>query len=450
MNGYIMPVNKYIGLVVATMSLCVTMSLSACDNGSQAPAEPVSEVNETTSDSLRTNENRDAEDAVLFEDYDLISIEEEDEYAPIDTLLASEFIIQNKSDSKTISNLSFEYETVDENDSPVKLLLDNDTANYLIALEPRQRASLTVSSSLDDSEALRSLEDADNVITSYSYDMDGNRYFIDLKTENARAEVIDDVSNVNFDDVNIVECNGNTMKNNNTVPIKVLSAQVAIYDSEGIAKGVEESNPIVLGGRELAPSEQVTATVDPLATSDGDSLKIVAYKYETGSADDNGYNSYEVNLITGQAKASTNKLLLNSSEVVSIDAAREELTSYTSQFGKKIEELTYKVASIEEQGTSFEWLHLEGPPSLFGLKGETVLRRNYDTLLVDGMQFESTITNETMQGILLQTLQGVYGSEYEAHYDGDEIDYFTWTTDQLTVNLFLNSCTITIFPNVGE
>ena len=174
MNGYIMPVNKYIGLVVATMSLCVTMSLSACDNGSQAPAEPVSEVNETTSDSLRTNENRDAEDAVLFEDYDLISIEEEDEYAPIDTLLASEFIIQNKSDSKTISNLSFEYETVDENDSPVKLLLDNDTANYLIALEPRQRASLTVSSSLDDSEALRSLEDADNVITSYSYDMDGH------------------------------------------------------------------------------------------------------------------------------------------------------------------------------------------------------------------------------------------------------------------------------------
>ena len=135
-----------------------------------------------------------------------------------------------------------------------------------------------------------------------------------------------------------------------------------------------------------------------------------------------------------------------SSEII-VQAITE---AFQLAIGKKIEELTYKVASIEEQGTSFEWLHLEGSPSLFGLKGETVLRRNYDTLLVDGMQFESTITNETMQGILLQTLQGVYGSEYEAHYDGDEIDYFTWTTDQLTVNLFLNSCTITIFPNVGE
>lgn len=441
---------KYQQVTITIATLFSVLLLSSCQNGTQQQPDLPSEAEQATS-----KEKQD--DSLPFEEYDIISIELDEQRAPMATLLASDYIIQNKSDLKTVSNLTFEYVTLDEDGMPVKLLIENEPVDYPIALEPRERAELSLSCSLDNSEALRTLDDAKNTIISYSYDMDGKRYSIDLDNETAHEEEIEATSNVDFNAVNIISWHeldyqsdsSCVLVNNGASAIKTLTATMVVYDDEGIARDVAESNPIVLGQGELAPSQEVTAKADSLLTSNGGHVEPVAYTYEIGTADANGYNRFEVNLITGQAYGSSNPLLLDSSESVSIEDARAEIDAYTNTFGSKVDDIAFKVTSIEPEGTTLEQLHLEGKPGLFGLNGETVLLRDYNSLLIKSMRFESGNADTNTQTILFGTLKSLFGDQFESTYDytGEELDYVTWNVGAYRVNMFPNSCTVTIIQN---
>ncbi len=394
------------------------------------------------------------EESVSFEDYDLISFNLEKETLPIETLLASEYTIQNKSDSSSISNLAFEFETVDEMEKPIELLLENDPVEYLIELEPRESARLKLSASLDRSEAMYSTEEGSNEIIAYSYDMGGKRYHIDVEAKTACSEPIQDESNVDFDEVNVLSYEESAFSkkvtNNGANPIKSLEIVFALYDAEGHAIETTDSGVIALGEPELAAGATIPAPIDSLLMDDEGHAEPVYYKYETGIANDDGFNSFEVNLLTGQAMGSTNVLLLDGAGLVSAEEAKAELNNYMNEFGKTVKEMSFEVEKIDKEEVGTEWIHIKDHKSLFGIDGEVTLGRDYDTLRIDGLDFISENPSDSLRSQLLQTLKSVFGNEYEPEFDGDELVRATWETEDRRVILFLRSCSIRIWQLDNE
>lgn len=390
--------------------------------------------------------------SVSFEDYDLVSFTLEKELLPLETLLASEYTIQDKSDS--ISNLTFEFKSVDGSGDPLKLLFENDPVNYLIKLEPRKSARLVLSCSLDESEAMSSTSEGDNEIIAYSYDMNGKRYHIDLVALSARSESIEDESNVRFDEVDVLSADGdallNKVTNNGANPIKSLELVLALYDSEGRAIETADSIPVALDDPELAAGATITAPIDSLLMDDGGHVELVYYKYETGVANADGFSCFEVNLITGQATGSTNALLVDGAGLVPAEEAKAEIDTYIQAFGKTVKELPFEVEKIGKEEFGTEWIRPKGETSLFRIDGEATLGRDYDTLKIDGFNFDSKDPNNNLQSQLLQTLKSDFGNESEPEFDGDELTRATWEAGEHRVILFLKSCSIRIWQLDNE
>lgn len=65
-----------------------------------------------------------------------------------------------------------------------------------------------------------------------------------------------------------------------------------------------------------------------------------------------------------------------------------------------------------------------------------MLCRNYDTLLINGVRFDSDVTDEKTQTAIMSSLTNAYGDNYKATMKDDKLDYATWTLDGYHINFF--------------
>lgn len=398
--------------------------------------------------SVESTEKDDSEDPDIsietlqavkdFDDFDLLTIQDgvmdNDDY-----FIITEYELQNKNSESTISNLAFDFVIMDSDGEIIEI---DDTMvhseSYLIRLEPRKKAELQIMTHVGDDEKH---DNWGQYIVKYSYDMNGNRYTVDLVNKLGTAETIQDVSNVNFAEKNILSFSEaeyvsyrtvkGTNVGNNT--INALSAQIMIFDSDGKITDVKDMEYFELGEGTIEPDEEYSLSVSDISAHEGGHIEVVSYTYDLGIADSEGFNHFEVNLITGECVGSVNTFALD--QELEIDAA--ELDSFIATFGKKTNDIGVEVESIDNgESGGTDRISLKGINKIFNLPGDFVLYRDYDSLLIYGFRFQPDNQDESTRLYLMNALKEVFGSEYEVKkYGYKSGEYVVWELDGIVVDL---------------
>lgn len=410
------------------VSLCILMIL--CMIGCS------SSENDNVEDSVE-EETLTIEVDPMFEEYNILELEII-RRSNSNSFVHTYYEAQNKSDSLTISNLVYDYIIVDENGEEIKNELSSSSDSMLVELGPRERVELDVSAMVDGNAS----KDLFNAITGYSFDMDNKCYTVDLVNEKVTIADIEYYSNVDFNEKNILtfldeESNTRQLVNNGDLELKTLEVTYVIY-ADGIAKNVETVTAVELGEQPINPNETASWNYTE------DEIEVVAYTYETGVADEDSFNRFEINLITGTAVGSANVVILDSISDKEAVNSLNEFEIYTSSFGKKIEETDFEIVKIVEH-SGLEDLHLDEKTTFLGLPGYTMLIRDYDTLLIKGFKFNTYATDETTRSYMLKTLEATFGTDYETDRNSkNEIDELTWELEDYNVYYFVEYCLISV------
>lgn len=425
--------------LIAAMLL---LSLVAC--GSKTDVEPQSNPTPSESESTETSDETTIDMETLqaikdFDDFDIVTIQDgvirNDDY-----FVHTDYELQNKNSEFTISNITYEYVIMDSDGEIIETddaLTQTDT--LLVRLEPRKKAELQILTHVGDDE---NHEEWAHYIVKYSYDMNGKRYTVDLVNKLGTSADIEDVSNVSFEEKNILMFDAAELlsyrtvngTNNSSQTLKTLSAKIMVFDADGIITDVEDMEYFGLGEGTIEPNETYSFSVsDIVADEDGGHIEVASYSYDLSVADNNGYNHFEVNLITGECIGSTNTFALDQN--IEIDTT--EVEPYIATFGKKIGETNFEVESIDDgESGGTDRITLKGVNTFFNLPGDFVLYRDYDSLLIYGFRFQPENQDENTRIYLMNALKQTFGDEYEViKYGYKSGEYVVWEKDDYVVDL---------------
>lgn len=391
----------------------------------------ITEQNTLPEESSQTEE-QSPKDLELFNEFDLLKIERKENSIENGFVMAI-FIVQNKSDSLTLSNFTFEYLVDNGKGTPLDEVFRTDTYDGLFVLEPRQKTELDlmeyIGSNINDDMRI--------FLSSYSYDLNDNHYVVNVIEQSVSVSEISIHSNVSFEEKNIL-CFDDVQRENHCSfvnggehDIKTLEIGVAVYDEKNVLHGIETVTVVTLGDEPISSDQNGSAWLNQIYTKDNGYLLPVRYSYGIGTADPQGYNFFEINLITGEAVGSSNTMLLDNIYDMSPDQLRTEIELYTSTFGKKIADTPFEGYELEERISS-EWLHFYDS-SLFGVNGICTLVRDYDTLIITDFWFDVDNHDETTAAYLLKALELIYGTEYESETEDGNLNEAIWDLDKYSV-----------------
>ena len=429
-------------LAVLALLPILAFGLSAC--GQQANNGQVENGSEKSAiEHASTPDNE-----VPFDQYNLLSFDKDNKLSSNDFTIYS---VQNTSDIDTISSLAFEFTTKDGDGNDLHNALADSGRSYPIVLDPRGKMRLQFNSVVSDANATQ----VNNAVTRYSYDLDGMRYTIDLNSKVATADEVAEGGNTSFADANVLAFSdarllgyrSRDFVNNGDVALKSLKATVACYDKDNTMTGLTDVDVLPLGSEAIEPGGKGTVEADEISAHKDGHIEIVSYTYETGVGNADGYNKITVNITANEASGEKNALALNSSNSGQTFDAKAEIDTYVAAFGKKITDIDITPVKTEKQSGTIEWLYLDKSTKFLGLSGQVVLCRDYDTLLIDGVRFDSDVTDEKTQTAIMSSLTNAYGDNYRTTMKGDELDYATWTLDGYHINFFPKSCIVTVLAN---
>lgn len=425
-------------LLCIFLSLLLVMTLVACsvdtpetDTAEDAPTIVATEQNTVPEEPSQT-EDQSPGNLELFNEFDLLKIERKENSIENGFVMAT-FIVQNKSDSLTISNFTFEYLVDNGKGTPLNETFRTDTYDGLFVLEPRQKTELDlmeyIGSNINDDMRI--------FLSTYSYDLNDNHYVVNVIEQSVSVSEISTHSNVSFDEKNILRFDDKrgenycSFTNGGAHDIKTLEISVAVYDEKNVLHGIETVTVVASGDKPISSNQNGSVRLHQIYTKDNGYLLPVRYSYATGTADPQGYNSFEINLITGEALGSTNAMLLDNTFDISPDVLRTEIELYTNTFGKKITDTSFEGYEIEERIGS-EWLHFRNS-TLFGVNGICTLVRDYDTLIITDFWFNVDNHNETTAAYLLKALELIYGTEYESKTENGNLKEAIWDLGEYSV-----------------
>ena len=386
---------------------------------------------------------REIQEKELFEEYNLLSITAKKKVNNGD-LVHTIYEIQNKSDSLDISNMKFEYIIVDENTRRLNNLFDDSFEELSTVLKPREKAELTLISMIG-SEAN---EDTANVIISYSFDMDGKHYEIDMLNERGKSSGIENQSNVKFEEKHILifdetGINYKEFENNSEMTIKTLKAEILLYNSQG-QPSTDETVSVLELGKDCIEGHG-TGKVKSMWSHNQNKIEVISYTYETVEVDENGYNHFEIDLVTKEAVGSTNNHLLEIISIlenelqVSTDVI-EELTPYINMLGKKVNETGFNVSKDEDIDSTYqEFFDVDDSVTLLNVSGKLRFTRDYNTLLITDIRFESDIQDTATKNHIYNALKEGYGMEYETFCYEDKLRSLTWNIGECEIIFNLES-----------
>lgn len=297
---------------------------------------------------------------------------------------------------------------------------------------------------------------ATNIIIRYSYDANGRRYTVDTDTNVAYEDDIEDNSNVDFEEKDIVAFEkpallgyrSKVCNNKGDLPISTLKVTFAVYDEDNIVDRITMVDAIKAGDKRLKSGEGRVAEIAEL-DSGGRSgcIKPVCYTYEVAKADNDGYNRFEINLITKEAIGSTDSLLLDNAAVKKVSAKRE-ITKYTKAFGKKISSTKFKIDKTETtSGGDIDYLHFSPDTTFLGLPGDLMLTRDYDTLIIDGLRFVCSDESDSANNQILKALEKGFGTRYESDYEGKELEEASWNLKRFNIHFFPEYHVVTVLAD---
>lgn len=385
---------------------------------------------------------------VSFDQYNLLTFDKDNKLSSNDFTI---YTVQNTSDIDTISSPAFEFTTKDGDGNDLHNALADSDHSYPIALDPRGKMRLQLNSVVPDANTTQ----VNNTVTRYSYDLDGMHYTIDLDSKVATADEAAKGGNTSFADANVLAFSdvrllgyrSRDFVNNGDVALKSLKATVACYDKDNTMTGLTDVDVLPLGSEAIEPGGKGTVEVDEISAHKDGHIEIVSYTYEIGVGNADGYNKITVNITASEASGEKNALALNSSNSGQTVDAKAEIDTYAATFGKKITDIDITPVKTEKQSGTVEWLYLDKSTKFLGLSGQVVLCRNYDTLLINGVRFDSDVTDEKTQTAIMSSLTNAYGDNYKATMKDDKLDYATWTLDGYHINFFPKSCIVTVLAN---
>ncbi len=416
------------------ISLAMSFGLAACSSGdveAENPAESESSEGALDAETLQAIED--------FDEVDVLSLQEgimsNDDY-----FVVTEYEIQNKSAEATITNLSYEYVIADQNGELIEL--DGESFfsdDYLVRLEPRNRAKLQIMTHVGDEPGH---EEWGQYVVKYSYDMDGVRYVVDLVNKMGTSMKVEDASNAALSDKHVLDFKSSEYLPERVVkatnvgdqPIRTLVAKIMVRDAEGVVTSVKDIEYVELGEEVIEPGEVFDLEISYISTEEGGSLEVVSYSYDVSIADESGFNHFDLNLITGECCGSTNTLALEQD----VDVDSSEVESLIAALGRRVEETSLDVESIEEGNSNGkeDRVNLKGANSLLGLPGELVVYRDYDSLLLCSFRFTPESQDESTKGYLINALKEIFGENYSVKsYGYKDGEYFVWVTDRVEVEL---------------
>ena len=417
-------------LSFAACGKTVSDAKTAAVETTQQPETKAAPVETEKTEEVVPEIEKDPESLKMYEEFSLLDIDREANSIE-NGFVQADFIIQNKSDRLTISNFVFEYVVDNGSGTPLDEVFYTDI-DGLFVLEPRQKAELRlmeyIGSSLN--------KDMRIFILSYGYDLNDKHYEVNIPDESVTISDITNQSNVDFDEKNILFFdNLDTPANycnfvNNGQDIKELEVSVAVYDVKGVLHDIETVNVVEMGADAIPSNGKGSVRLNEIFTQRDGHVVPVRYTYCVGDADSQGYNSFEINLVTKEAIGSTNSMLLENAFEISPDKLKAEIEQYTSTFGMKITDTSFEGYELEERVGS-EWLHFKGT-TLFGVSGVNTLVRDYDTLILTDFWFSADNQDEATTAYLLQALEAVYGDKYETN-NGSFSKELIWEFDDFNV-----------------
>lgn len=423
-----------------TLSIILLSSLVSCSAdlpvnlGEAELTEGIVETeNVAATGETSQNNEQTAEEQILFKEFDLLKIEREANSIE-NGFVQADFVIQNKSDRLTISNFVFEYLVDNGSGTPLDETFYTDD-DGLFALGPRQKAELKLMEYI----GAQINEDMRIYIVSYSYDLNENHYVVDIPTQTMSVIDKNNRSNVTYEDKHILHFESdneeakslNILVNTGELDIKTLDISVAVYDENSVLQRIKTITVVAAGEKPVGIHDRKSFGVEPIFTEKNGYIIPVRYAYSTGSADNQGYNFYEINLITGESLGSTNLMLMDVIFDVPVDALRNEIEQYTNTFGKKITDTSLDGYEIDERVGS-EWLHFYNS-TLFDIQGIATLVRDYDTLILTDFWFVVENHDETTAAYLLKVLEFIYGEEYTAETENGRLKQAVWDLEEYSV-----------------
>ena len=411
--------------------LVVTMAACSTDTPENASTTIATEQNTLPEDPSQT-EGSSPEDLSLFNEFNLLKIERV-ENSIENGFVKATFTVQNKSDSLTLSNFNFEYIVDNGKGTPLDEVFTTETYEGLFVLEPRQKTELDLMEYIGSNIN----NDMRIFLSAYSYDLNDNRYVVNVLEQSVSISEISINSNVSFEEKNVLLFDDERNEshcyfiNDGKHDIKTLEVSVAVYDEENVLHGIETITVVAFGDKSIACNQKGSAQLHQIHTKDNGYLLPVRYSYGIGTADAQGYNSFEINLITGEALGSSNAMLLDNTYDMSPNQLKTEIELYINTFGKKITDTSFEGYELDERAGS-EWLHFYGS-SLFGVNGICTLVRDYDTLIITDFWFNVDNYNETTAAHLLKALELIYGTEYQSETQNGSLKEVIWELDEYSV-----------------
>lgn len=398
--------------------LCLLLSILFIFFVSGCSAKDSVETNES---SVVVDETISTSNTKLFIEYDLLKIERLENSIENGFVMA-DFIVQNKSDSLTISNFNFKY-LIDDGGTPIDEEFSTDVNDGLFVLEPRQKAELDLMEFIGNNIN----DDMRIFISSYSYDLEDKHYIVNVIEQNVIVSDITNQSNVSYGEKDIIRFEKSDLLqyrsiafvNGSKSDIKTLDVSVGIYDKNDTLKKITTVSVVDLGDKPIGSNEKGVVEVEELLSEEHGYLLPVRYVYSIGAVDKDGYNSFDINLITEEAYGSKNTLVMDNSIDKSGEQLKKEIEPYISVLGKKITDTSFEGYKIEERVGS-EWLHFNNS-TLFGVSGTSTLVRDYDTLILTDFWFNTDNIDDETEVVLLKALELIYGEEYESEIENGKI-----------------------------
>ena len=287
-------------LGMAFITVCIV--LSGCSSNGR-------EANVTNEGGFQAVEaEKGASRQPIFEDANILAFELQNrDDSSFDDIIAT-FSVKNTSDMEVdYFTVDFAYKDADGN-----VLCDDGRFNDFGV--PAGKTSLMKTfSSLDESNQKGAVSEI--YISSYSYQIGGKIYNVDLDSEKADVYESEDTGVVDFENANVLAFDysdrgvspsgayevGIEATNGGEKSIPYISIDMAYFDEDGNLLGTDgrfNDNKMDAGNFVSINSFLTEEDQAPLVSSYG----VYAYEYRLAEDDENGFNHYEINLKTKQAR----------------------------------------------------------------------------------------------------------------------------------------------------
>lgn len=301
-------ISIFLSFLMILTSACsdTTSKTENVDDSSSKPSSTFQTTESSNSDTHDSQKSSNSVETITFEDANILSFEltnrDDESYSEI----ISTFKVTNNSKNK-IDYFSADFSYYDASGNQIC----DDGRFHDCQIDSEKSALMVSYSDLDDHEK----SEIDSiVVTSYNYIIGSTSYTVDtqLGTVKTREHTID--NDANFDIVNIIafELEGKGLNSIGSYEVECHAtnsgSNVVTYISFRMAYFDEDGNFLDSDGRfnDDVVNAGKFVTMKSYGSRNGSDVKsfgIYSYSYKLAEDDENGYNSYDINLQTHEVKA---------------------------------------------------------------------------------------------------------------------------------------------------